>query len=136
MNEEITGIEVKGEIYPIKDEKTSEEVETLKTKIADINIVLDEIKNKSFKYPNYGKQKTITTNRWVADEDVYITHTYVSTTGSTEALTINGVEVTVSDSSGSTLIKNFAGYAKKGDEIRSQYLANKNVTRIFPLIQD
>lgn len=40
MNEEIIGIEVSGEIYPIKDEKTSGKAQTLETKvsIAEVNI--------------------------------------------------------------------------------------------------
>lgn len=136
MNEEIIGIEVKGEIYPIKDEKTSKEAETLKTKIAEINIVLNEIKNKSFKYPNYGKQKTIPGKTWVADEDVYIIHTYISALGNDEYFTINGIESATLDSSKGIVIKTFTGYVKKGDEISSLYLNDKVVTRIFPLIQD
>lgn len=34
MNEEIIGIEVSGEIYPIKDEKTSGKTQTLETKVS------------------------------------------------------------------------------------------------------
>lgn len=37
MNKKIIGIEVSGEVYPIKDEETSEKAQTLETKIVNIN---------------------------------------------------------------------------------------------------
>lgn len=41
MNEEIIGIEVSGEIYPIKDEETSGKAQTLETKIQGLKTIVD-----------------------------------------------------------------------------------------------
>lgn len=45
MNEEIIGIEVSGEIYPIKDEETSGKTQTLETKTENINANLNKLNN-------------------------------------------------------------------------------------------
>lgn len=41
MNEEIIGIEVSGEVYPIKDEGTSEKTQTLESKVQELETLVD-----------------------------------------------------------------------------------------------
>lgn len=45
MNEKIIGVEVSGEVYPIKDEETSGKTQTLETKTENINANLNKLNN-------------------------------------------------------------------------------------------
>lgn len=133
MNEEIVGVEVKGEIYPIKDEKTSETTQTLETKITETNDKLNELENKVFRYPDYTKRITMSGGTWTADKDVYVMYGYISKSGTQSPLKINGITVSTTDISGEIRVHSFNGYVKKGSVISSGYLTSSDVTKIFPL---
>lgn len=70
MNEEIIGIEVSGEVYPIKDEETSEKTQTLETKVQELETLVEtheeEIKELNKKVYHKGDIWGISIYQWFA----------------------------------------------------------------------
>lgn len=106
MNEKITGIEVSGEIYPIKDEETNEKTQTLETKIANINTKINELENIprlnnfSDAVPEVGKTKVYYVNsgigfgivgQWRVESTLYDVTGFNQLRGCQKALSIDGV---------------------------------------------
>lgn len=144
MNEEIIGIEVSGEVYPIKDEKTNEKTQTLESKVSSTEekiANLESALNKTVGFPDYTNQIIITSNSWVADRDVYINMMFVSLNQAANEFTINGVQVGATDSSTqiqtgeNVVVQQFSGYVKKGSIIAGERITDTNTLKIYPLLQ-
>lgn len=143
MNEEIIGIEVSGEVYSIKDEKTSEKTQTLDSKVSSAEEKITNLENalnKTVRFPDYANQIVITDNTWVVNQDVYINATFISLNQAENNFTIDGVQVGVKDSSTSlqsgikVIVQQFSGYVKKGSVIAGERITNSDTFRIYPLL--
>lgn len=73
MNEEITGVEVSGEIYPIKDEKTSDKTQTLEIKTQELESSVVTLKEeiKKIKMNNIYSTNEEVCGIWVDSKPIY-----------------------------------------------------------------
>ena len=84
------------------------------------------------RFPDYAHPKTISSNTWIADEDVYIVHIHMS--NQNYPLKIDGTTVGVADSMSDHHTAIFCGYARKGQTIFAEDLTISARTKIFPLL--